>query len=65
MRKVKLYPLVVSMVCPHCHENVEEPKTGSYMWETKDVVVGHIVKCQACGEVSRIPNRMLDQVREV
>jgi len=50
MRKARLIPMSVGVICPDCEESVAEPRTGSLFWTLTEIGRDPVaVDCDNCG----------------
>jgi hypothetical protein len=59
MKKAKLIPFAIDVVCPYCGEEAEnENEGGSLMWTVDELEPGEVFGCNNCGELYQIPSRV-------
>lgn len=60
MKRAKVVPFTVDVLCPHCHEPILDPESGSLSWEYTSSLLkaGQILTCHVCGEQVVVPKRV-------
>lgn len=59
MKTAKVHVWVVVLICPECGEEIDNPDTGSMMWEITDTNLkrGSVITCCSCDIKSKVPAR--------